>query len=119
MNVRTKLGDRLKLVEKNIKGKRFEDAYNEYKVLVSLFNRLHGYDEGERGGFFREIKLTGDKLIIGLLREKIKEEEKVDLNDFRDILDREVKANTGFEDVARLIDVELYEEALKKYEKRS
>lgn len=117
MNVRAKLGERLKLVRKRLKDGKIEDASNEYKTLARLFNRLHGYDDNEIESFFKEMKLLGDEILIELMKKRISDEEKVDLEDFKDILSRKIKANTGFEDVARLIDVGLYEEALKKYKK--
>jgi hypothetical protein len=117
LNVRAKLGERLGLVKKGLKAGRIEDASNEYKTLARLFNRLHGYDNNEVDSFFKEMKLLGDEILIELMKKRINNEEKVDLEDFKDILNRKTKASTGFEDVARLIDVGLYEEALKKYKK--
>jgi len=109
--VEERFGWRLNNVISLIEEKEYKKAFEEYSVLVKIFNRLEGYDDKLK--FYEKLKTVGDDLLFKLFKRRL-DYKKEEFN-----LKRGDLLKLGLDtSICELIKGERFEEALKKYAER-
>ena len=66
-----RFGWRLLRISRQIEQENYENAFEEYSVLVNYFKRIN-YNEHEKVEFYNKIKSMGDELTLILIKRKLK-----------------------------------------------